>query len=101
MTDALADVDWLALGAGLLAGAALATLYLATLWRAVTGLVHARRPAVSLLGGAVLRVALVAAGFALAARGGVAPFLACLAGFFLVRVAVTRRVGAPATGREA
>jgi F1F0 ATPase subunit 2 len=98
MTEIWAGLDPLAVAGAFLAGAALAALYLAALWRSVRGLAGARRPAAALVPGALVRVAVVAGAFALAARGGAAPLLACLAGFVVVRVAVTRRVGAPSWG---
>ncbi len=94
MTEAAAGLDPLALGAAFLAGGALAALYLALLWRAVRDLARTPRPGVALVGGGLLRVTLVAAAFVLAAREGIAPLLAGVAGFTLVRLAVTRRVRA-------
>lgn len=95
MTEWLRGVDLLALAGAFLAGAGLAGLYLAALWRSVSGLGGADRPAAALIRGALVRVAVVAGALVLAAQAGAATFLACVAGFVVVRVAVTRRVGAP------
>jgi len=95
MTEGDVGLDPLALAGAFLAGGLLAGLYLAALWRAVSGLGGAARPAAALVRGALLRVAVVAGALTLAAQAGLGPFLACVAGFVVVRVAVTRRVRAP------
>jgi F1F0 ATPase subunit 2 len=76
------------------AGAALAALYLGALWRSVRQLARDPRPGAALVGGGLVRVVLVAVAFALAARAGIGPLLACLVGFTVVRLAVTRRMRA-------
>ena len=80
-----------------LAGMALGGLYLALLWNSVHRLARSRRPALTLVGGALFRVAGVVALFYLVMDGRWERLLACLAGFVIVRVAVTRRAG-PAEG---
>ena len=95
MTEGDVGLDPLALAFAFLAGGVLAGLYLAALWRAVRRLGDADRPAASLVRGALVRVVLVAGALVLAAQAGVGPFLAGVAGFVVVRVAVTRRVRAP------
>jgi F1F0 ATPase subunit 2 len=73
-----------------LAGMAFGGAYMAALWSSVRRLGRARTPALALLGGAVLRLALVMAAFYLVMDGSWERLLACLAGFVVVRVAVTR-----------
>jgi F1F0 ATPase subunit 2 len=98
MTEVVRGLDPLALATAFFAGAALAGIYLAALWRSVRELAGAGRPAAILVRGALLRVVVVAGALGLAAQAGVGPFLACVAGFIVVRVAVTRRVRAPLHG---
>jgi len=95
------DLAW-ATGMFLLGGA-LAGLWLAALWRSVRGLAGAGRPYLRLAGGAVLRLAVVAAGLYLVVAGGRhwTHVLAALAGFVAVRslvlLAVRRRAAAART----
>lgn len=85
-------------------GAGLGIVFFAGLWWTVQRLARARRPALLLAGGLLLRMALALGGFYLAARTGWRPLLACLLGFMLARVAVagwTRPAGPPAAPKGA
>lgn len=76
------------------AGGALAGLWLAGLWLDVRGLARERRPYVRLIGGALVRLSVVAAGFylVLAAGGSWTHPVAALIGFLAVRYGVLVRV---------
>lgn len=82
----------LALGA--IVGAALGALHMLWLWRASTRLGADGSGALALVGGALLRLALVLAGFAglmALARQPAAAMLAALVGFTVIRVIAVRR----------
>ena len=74
----------------LLAGLTLGAAYMTALWTSVRRLGQARNPALALIGGAVLRLAVLMGAFYLVMDGSWERLLACLAGFVAVRVAVTR-----------
>lgn len=78
------------LAAAFLMGAIGGAGYLAVLWASVRSLAQSRRPAARLLGGAVLRIALLLGSFYLIMDGQSERLLACLVGFTAVRIAVTR-----------
>lgn len=80
-----------------LAGAGLGAVYVLALWGAVSDLVRARRPALWLVGGALLRLGVVLGAFYLVMDGSWQRLVACLAGFLVVRVAATRWAGAGRT----
>ena len=83
-------VDAASLALAFLAGMALGSAYMALLWDSVRRLGRARRPALALVGGALLRIAALMGLFYLVMDGQWERLVACLAGFVLVRVAVTR-----------
>jgi F1F0 ATPase subunit 2 len=81
--------------AGLLMGSA----YLLALWLSVRRLCRGARPALWLVGSAVLRLATLLAGFYLVMDGQWQRLAACLAGFLLLRVPVTTWLGSAPTRR--
>lgn len=78
---------------------ALGAAYAALLWLSVRRFVHARRPALGLVAGSAMRIALVLGGFYLVMDGQWERLAACFAGFLLVRVAATRWAGPDAAPR--
>jgi F1F0 ATPase subunit 2 len=97
MTDAPALI--LALLAGSLLGAA----FFAGLWWTIRRGLSSRRPGLLFVGSLLLRTAAAVAGFYFVSRGDPRRLLACLAGFFLARLLVTRlaRVRGPDAARAA
>lgn len=83
----------LALGAA--TGLALGVGHFAGLWWTVRRALRARRPAVWMAASAVVRGAVVLAGFAGLARIGAWPLLAALAGFLVARAGTLRTLGRP------
>lgn len=90
MTDV---VPALALGAA--AGLALGVGHFAALWWTVRRALRARRPAVWMAASAVVRGAVVLAGFAALARIGAWPLLGALAGFLVARAGMLRTLARP------
>lgn len=76
------------------AGGALAGLWLAALWLDVRSLARERRPYLRLIGGALVRLSIITAGFylVLAAGGSWMHPVAALIGFLAVRYGVLARV---------
>ena len=75
-----------------LLGAVLGTAYMAGLWINVQRVMRARRPGVVLAAGAALRITLLLGAFYLAAGDDWQRLVACLLGFLLTRLIVTRRL---------
>jgi F1F0 ATPase subunit 2 len=84
-----------ALSLALLAGALLGAVFFGGLWWTIRRGLSSRRPALLFLGSLLLRTAMAVAGFYLVARGDLRRLLACLLGFFLARILVTRFTRAP------
>ena len=84
----------LAGGAGVLLGAA----FFGGLWYTVRRGLTSKRPAVLFLGSLLLRTGIVLAGFYLVAGGRGGRLLACLLGFVVARLIVTR-LACPPVGR--
>jgi F1F0 ATPase subunit 2 len=84
-----------ALVLALLAGAMLGTLFFGGLWWTVRRGLSSPNPALLFLGSLLLRMAIALAGFYLVTRGDLGRLLACLLGFFLARILVTRLARAP------
>jgi F1F0 ATPase subunit 2 len=80
--------------AALFAGAALGLLYFLGLWVTVRRVATLRSGPLWLVGSFVLRLALLLAGLYWVGAGDWRRFVAALAGIFLVRLALTRRIGA-------
>lgn len=102
----MTELMWLAVMAA--AGGALAGLWLAGLWLDVRSLARERRPYLRLIGGALIRLSIIAAGFYLVITfdGRWMHPVAALAGFLVVRYLVLARVrrsteSSPATGDTA
>jgi F1F0 ATPase subunit 2 len=91
---AMSDAPSLVLA--LLAGAMLGTLFFGGLWWTVRRGLSSSRPALLFLGSLLLRTSVAVAGFVLVSRGDLRRLLACLLGFFLARILVTRLARAPA-----
>ena len=72
-----------------LAGVALGVLFYGGLWWTVRRTARFRHPGPSVLGSALLRMAVALCGFYWEADGDWARLLLCLAGFALARIAVT------------
>jgi len=81
----------LPLGAGLFLGA----FFFGGLWWTVIRGAASQRPAVWFFGSLLLRMSITLAGFALAGRDNWERWLACLLGFVLARLIVTRLTRAP------
>lgn len=79
---------------GLVAGVALGSAYFAGLWWTVRRSMSSARPAILLLSSAVLRTALLIAGFYVVSGGRWRPLLGCLAGFIGAKLLAVR-LGAP------
>ena len=86
----------------LAAGVGLGLLFHGGLWWTVRHVPDFRRPALALLGSALLRMAVALGGFYLVAAGGWWRLLLCLAGFQVARLAVTSamRAGPPSPARR-
>lgn len=87
--------------AAFFAGAALGLLYFLGLWATVRRVAAMRRGSPWLVGSFVLRLAVLLVGLYWIGAGDWRRFVAALAGIFLVRLALTRRIGAlPATAPD-
>ncbi len=73
-------------------GAALGIVYFGVLWRSVQRLPLARHPLLWLIGGAVLRIAMLLAAFSVVMDGRWERLVACLAGFIVARFVMVRRL---------
>ncbi|MEZ5126757.1 MAG: ATP synthase subunit I [Thermoleophilia bacterium] len=94
MTDAVTGTaDAVGVLAALVAGAALGALYLLGLWYTVRRQPRLKYPGVWLLLSMVGRIALLLGGFYLVMAGSPLRLLACVVGFLLTRIALTRRLG--------
>ncbi len=76
--------------AALIAGIGLGAFFFGGLWWTSRKGLASRRPALWFLGSFVVRTALTLAGFYAVSGGRWQPLTACLAGFFIVRLASTR-----------
>ncbi len=85
------------------AGLVLGVLFYGGLWWTVHHVADFRRPALTLLGSGLLRMATALGGFYWVAGGEWSRILLCLLGFLLARLAVTwaTRLPSPSTSREA
>jgi F1F0 ATPase subunit 2 len=81
--------DMLAALAATASGFALGGFFYGGLWWTVRHAVEFRRPALALVGSAVVRMGVALVGFYLTAGGEWSRMLLCLLGFLLARVAVT------------
>jgi F1F0 ATPase subunit 2 len=80
----------LSLVLALITGVVLGAIFFGGLWWTVRKCVSAKQPALWFLGGGLLRMTVVLAGFYLVAHGHWERLLVCLLGFVMARVLVTR-----------
>ena len=76
------------------AGGALGAMFFGGLWWTVQKALSSTRPALWFFGSLLLRMSLALAGFYFVAGGHWQRLLACLLGFIIARVVVTRLTGA-------
>lgn len=93
MTDGYDTLFVLTLAGAFVAGAALGFVYLWGLWYTVRRQATVENPALWLLLSVVGRLALLLGGFYLIMNGSWQRLLACTAGFVVVRLIMTRRLG--------
>jgi F1F0 ATPase subunit 2 len=86
----------LALALALAAGLGLGAIFFGGLWWTVRKGVSSTRPALWFVGSLLLRTSITLAGFYLVGRGHWEWLLACLLGFVIARVVVTRLTVPPA-----
>lgn len=92
---------WLILAAAFLAGMALGLFYFEGLWLTVRRLSSHPRPSLLMFESLVVRLAVALTGFYLVMDGSWERLAACLAGFFIMRALVSRRVNRGADGTPA
>jgi F1F0 ATPase subunit 2 len=80
----------LLLALALLTGVLLGGIFFGGLWWTVRKCVSSRQPALLILGSVLLRTSIVLAGFYFVAQGQWERLAACLCGFILARIIVTR-----------
>ncbi|MEP6898195.1 MAG: ATP synthase subunit I [Rhodanobacter sp.] len=88
------------LALAVLAGLALGAFFFGGLWWTVQRGMVSAQPALLILGSFLLRTAVAVGGFYLALQGGWQSLAACMGGFLVARILVTRIVGGqyPTTG---
>ncbi len=86
----------MALVLALVAGLGLGAIFFGGLWWTVRKGVSSTRPALWFVGSLLLRTSIALTGFYLVGRGHWEWLLACLLGFVIARVVVTRLAGPPA-----
>ncbi len=87
--------EWLMLALTGMAGLLLGAIFFGGLWWTVRLGVASRRPALLFLGSLLLRTVVVVAGFYFVGDGHWQRLLACLFGFVIARIIVTRFAGPP------
>jgi F1F0 ATPase subunit 2 len=87
-------MNFVTLTLAVLMGAVLGAAYLGALWINVQQVTRARRPGVVLAIGAAVRMTFLLGAFYLVASGDWRRLVACLLGFLLARLIVTRRLRA-------
>ena len=87
--------EWLTLALTSMAGLLLGAIFFGGLWWTVRLGVASRRPALLFLGSLLLRTVVVVAGFYFVGDGHWQRLLACLFGFVIARIIVTRLAGPP------
>ncbi len=92
--------SYLHIGAGLLVGTVLGTLFYGGLWWTVVRSMTLAQPAWLILGSFLLRTLVTVAGFYFILQGGWPSLTAALAAFLLTRMVITRRIGMPARKRH-
>jgi len=94
----MADVAVFALAG--VAGVFLGVVFFGGLWWTVRQGLASPRPALWFLGSLLVRTAVVLAGIYVVAAGDWRRMLACVAGFAIARVVVTRLAGPPIAGSD-
>jgi F1F0 ATPase subunit 2 len=94
----MSEMSTLALA--MLAGSALGVLFFAGLWWTIEKRMSSEQSALWLLGSLLIRTAIIIAGFLIVWRGHVIRLVACLFGFFIVRVLATRIALRPRSHRH-
>jgi len=89
--------DPLILGLAVVAGVALGAIFFGGLWWTIRRGALSSRPALWFLGSALLRMSMALAGFYFVGGGEWPRLVACLAGFLVARLLVTRLALAPAS----
>ena len=89
----------LALILSLLAGVLLGTIFFGGLWWTIRKGLSSKQPAALFFFSLLLRTGMAMGGFYFVARGDWRRLLACLLGFFLARILVTRLTRAPIAKR--
>lgn len=92
---------WLILAAAFLAGMALGLFYFEALWLTVRRLSENPRPQLLMFESLIVRLAVALAGFSLVMAGSWERLAACLAGFFVMRAVISRRVRRAMNGAAA
>ncbi len=87
--------EWLTLALAGMAGLLFGAIFFGGLWWTVRLGVASRRPALLFLGSLLLRTAVVVAGFYFVGDAHWQRLLACLFGFVIARIIVTRFAGPP------
>jgi F1F0 ATPase subunit 2 len=87
--------EWLTLALAGMAGLLLGAIFFGGLWWTVRLGVACRRPALLFLGSLLLRTVVVVAGFYFVGDAHWQRLLACLFGFVIARIIVTRLAGPP------
>jgi len=95
------EVLTLALALALLVGLLLGAIFFGGLWWTVRKGVSSQRPALLFLGSLLLRTGIVIAGFYVVSDGHWQRLLACLLGFAIARLIVTRLAGPPLEHHDA
>lgn len=93
--------DYLVLFASLLAGILLGAIFFGGLWWTVRKGLISNHPAMWFLGSTLLRLSIALAGFYFISQGDWRKLLACLLGFFIARVMVTRLTRTTTEGSDA
>jgi F1F0 ATPase subunit 2 len=75
---------------GLFAGVLLGAIFYGGLWWTVRSSVSSTRPGLWLMGSFLLRAAIAVSGFYFVSQGNWQSLLACLLGFLIARIGVTR-----------
>jgi F1F0 ATPase subunit 2 len=79
----------------LLAGVLLGAFFFGGLWWTVNRSMASTQPAVLILGSFLLRTSVTVTGFYVALQGGWRNLVACMVGFLVARIVVTRFIAAP------
>jgi F1F0 ATPase subunit 2 len=80
---------------GLFAGLLLGVIFYGGLWWTVRSIVSSNRPSFWLIGSFLLRAVIAVSGFYLVSQGNWQSLLACLLGFLVARIGVTRLTRLP------